>query len=116
MTSLGGGYSEAVEFVRKADRAEALAGKLVIDAIPRELSIQQLSGFAKIDPTLAKANLEVARVGTVRPAVDANGFELPTAQDPGVVPAGAPLAKQPLNRDPGRLFGPKRAADAPILD
>ena len=36
MTSLGGGYAEAVELVRKADRAEALAGKLVIDAIPRE--------------------------------------------------------------------------------
>ena len=36
MASLGGGYAEAVEFVRKADRAEVLGGKLVIDAIPRE--------------------------------------------------------------------------------
>jgi hypothetical protein len=117
MARLGGGYSEAVEFVRKADRAGVLNAELVKDAIPRELSVQQLSGFAKIDPTLAKANVEVTRVGTVRPAVDANGFELPTATaDASVTPAGAPLAKQPLNRDPGRLFGPKRAADAPILD
>jgi hypothetical protein len=117
LANLGGGYAEAIEFVRKADRAEALTGKLVVDAIPREMSIQQLSGFAKIDPTLAKANVEVARVGTVRPAVDANGFELPTAQqDPNITPAGAPLAKPPLNRDPGRLFGPKRTADTPMLD
>jgi hypothetical protein len=117
MANLGGGFAEAIELVRKADRAEALSGKLVIDAIPRELSIQQLSGFAKIDPTLAKANVEVTRVGTVRPAVDANGFELPTGtHDPQVAPAGAPLAKPPLNRDPGRLFGPKRTPDAPTLD
>jgi hypothetical protein len=60
--------------------------------------------------------VEVARVGTVRPAVDANGFELATVADAPVTPAGAPLAKQPLNRDPGRLFGPKRATDAPPLD
>jgi hypothetical protein len=33
-----------------------------------------------------------------------------------VAPAGAPLAKPPLNRDPGRLFGPKRTPDAPTLD
>jgi hypothetical protein len=116
MTSLGGGYAEAIEFVRKADRAEVLGGTLVLDAIPREFGIQQLSGFAKIDPTLAKANVEVARVGTMRPAVDANGFELPTVQDAPVTPAGAVLPKPPLNRDPGRLFGPKRATDAPPLD
>ena len=48
--------------------------------------------------------------------MDAAGFELPTVQDAPVTPAGAPLAKQPLNRDPGRLFGPKRATDAPPLD
>jgi hypothetical protein len=116
VAALGGGYSEAIELIRKADRGELLNGKLVLDAVPREFSIQQLSGFAKIDPTLAKANLEVARVGTVRPAVDAHGFDLPTAQEAGVAPAGAPLAKPPLNRDPGRLFGPRRAPDAPILD
>jgi len=116
MASLGGGYSEAVELIRKADRAEILVGKLYIDAIPRELSIQQLAGFSKVDPTLAKANVEVARVGTLRAAVDANGFELPVAQESQVPPAGAPLARPPLNRDPGRLFGPKRAADTPILD
>lgn len=116
VATLGGGYAEAVELIRKADRAEALSGQLVIDASPRELSIQQLAGFAKVDPTLAKANVEVARVGADRPAVDANGFELPAAPESQVRPAGAPLSRPPLNRDPGRLFGPKRASDAPLLD
>ncbi len=114
---LGGGYAEAIELIRKADRAEALTGPMVLDAVPKELSVQVLSGFAQVDPTLAKADVEVARVGTVQPAVDANGFELPTAQAaPAVAPAGALLPKPPLNRDPGRLFGPKRAPDAPVLD
>jgi hypothetical protein len=116
MAKLGGGYSEAVELVRRVARTEVLTAPIVVDAIPREMSIQQLCGFAKTDTTLAKANMEVAKIGTVRPAVDANGFEVPTAQEPLIAPAGAVLTKPPLNRDPGRLFGPKRAADAPILD
>ncbi|MFM8274237.1 MAG: flagellar basal body P-ring protein FlgI [Gemmata sp.] len=116
VANLGGGYSEAVELVRRAARTEVLTAPLVVDAVPRELSIQQLSGFARIDSTLAKANVEVTKVGAVRPAIDANGFELPTGQDAQVAPAGAVLPRPPLNRDPGRLFGPKRAADAPILD
>ncbi len=119
MAALGGGYSDAIELLRKADRAEVLSGKLVLDAIPREMSVQQLAGFAKIDLTLAKADLEVARVGTVRPAVDANGFELPTTAEAAVAPAAA-APKPPLNRDPGHLFGPlfgpKRPADGPMLD
>ncbi len=116
LANLGGGYSEAIELVRRAARTEVLTAPLVVDAIPREMSLQQLSGFSKIDSTLAKANVEVAKVGTVRPAIDANGFEVPVGQDPLIAPAGAVLPKQPLNRDPGRLFGPKRVTDAPILD
>jgi hypothetical protein len=117
MASLGGGYSEAIELIRKTARADVLAASLVVDAIPREMSIQQLAGYSKTDPTLAKANQEIAKVGAVRPSVDANGFDLPTAQDLQIQPAGAPLTRPPLNRDPGRLFGPKRAAEAPpILD
>ncbi|VTS01977.1 flagellar p-ring protein : Flagellar P-ring protein FlgI OS=uncultured planctomycete GN=HGMM_F16E03C17 PE=4 SV=1: FlgI: HEAT_2 [Gemmata massiliana] len=116
LATLGGGYSEALELVRRASRTEVLSAPLVTDAVPREMSIQQLCGFAKTDPTLSKVNVEVAKVGTVRPTVDANGFEVPTVSDPFVAPAGALLPKQPLNRDPGRLFGPKRASDAPMLD
>ncbi|MDY3554679.1 flagellar basal body P-ring protein FlgI [Gemmata sp. JC717] len=116
LANLGGGYSEAVELVRRSARAEALSAPVVTDAVPREMSIQQLAGFAKVDTTLAKANVEVAKVGTVQPAVDANGFEVPVDQGPLIAPAGAALPKQALNRNPGRLFGPSRASDAPLLD
>jgi hypothetical protein len=115
MAALGGGYAEAIEFVRRAARSELIEGKLVVDAIPREMSLHQLVGFAKIDTTLAKANAEVAKVGTVNPDVAANGFELPATADEPVTPAGAQLVRPPLSRDPGRLFGPKRAADTPAL-
>jgi hypothetical protein len=115
----GGGYGEAIELINKLDRAGVLNGSVVLDATPRQLSIQLLAGFAKVDPTLAKANLEVARVGAVAPALDANGFELPVVADTTALPAAPPVVKLPLNRDPGHLlgplFGPKRG-DAPILD
>jgi flagellar basal body P-ring protein FlgI len=122
LARLGGGYSEAVELLRKADRADALTGALVVDAMPRELNVQRLAGFAAVDATVAKADRELSRLGTVNPAVDANGFDLPAAPAvAGAAPAAAaPQPKPPLNRDPGHLFGPlfgpKRAADAPPLD
>src|SRR5207249_1534267 len=65
MARLGGGYTEAVELLKRADRAQVLTVPLIEDAIPREMSVQQLSGFAKIDPTLVRANVEVARVGVI---------------------------------------------------
>ncbi len=116
MANLGGNYSDAIELVRRAHRAELLHGELVVDAIPRELSIQQLAQYAKTDSTLARANLDVAKVGTVRPAVDAHGFEVPTVAEEPITPVGAPIVRPPLNRDPGRLFGPRRTPDTPILD
>src|SRR5439155_10824561 len=65
---LGGGYAEAVELIRRADRAQVLTAPVLVDAIPAELNIRQLAQFARRDPTLTRANAEVARVGVVRPA------------------------------------------------
>ena len=113
LAKLGGGYTEAVEFLTKADRAQALSAALVTDALPREMTVQQLTGFSKVDPTLGRVNVEVARVGTVKRDLDAGGFDLP-GNDPEAKPDAGP-ARAPLNREPGRIFGPKRPTD-PMAD
>ncbi|MFO0797088.1 MAG: flagellar basal body P-ring protein FlgI [Gemmataceae bacterium] len=105
---LGGGYGEAVELVRRADNAQVMTAALAQDAIPRQLSVQQLANFARLDPTLVKADVEVARVGASSLELEAAGVDLPA--DPGEArPADAP-ARAPLSRDPGRLFGPRQPA------
>ena len=105
---LGGGYSEAVELIRRAERAQVLSSALVIDALPSELSIAQLSQFAAKDPTLTKANLEIAKAGVVRPELDSRGFDLPNPPPDPAAQYTPPPPRPPLNREPGRLFGPKR--------
>lgn len=110
LSRLGGGYTEAVELLKKADRAQVLSVPLVEDAVPREMSIQQLSGFAKIDPTLVKANVEVARIGVKGTDLTLAAYDLPGDHD-AEKPAEAAPTRPPLSREPGRIFGPKRPAE-----
>jgi hypothetical protein len=109
LAKLGGGYTETVELLTKADRGQMLSAAVMTDALPREMTVQQLTGFSKTDPTLGRVNVEVARVGTVKRDLDATGFDLPSG-DPEAKPETTP-ARLPLNRDPGRIFGPKRPAE-----
>ena len=88
---------------------------MLVDAIPAELNIRQLAQFARRDPTLTRANAEVARVGVVRPALDSGGFDLPPAEPDPAAQVAPPPPRQPLNREPGRIFGPKRH-DVPPID
>jgi hypothetical protein len=112
---LGGGYNEAVELIRRADRAQVLSASVMVDAIPSELNVRQLAQFARRDPTLARADAEIAKAGVVRPVLDANGFDLPaTEPDPATV-FTPPPPRPPLNREPGRIFGPRRH-DVPPID
>lgn len=115
MGTLGGGYNEAVELIRRADRAQVLSTVVIQDAIPAELNIRQLHQFAHRDPTLAKANGEVAKVGVVRPDLDATGFNLPATDSDPATSYTPPPPRPPLNREPGRIFGPKRH-DVPAID
>ncbi|HUR55535.1 MAG TPA: flagellar basal body P-ring protein FlgI [Gemmataceae bacterium] len=109
LAKLGGSYTEAVEFLTKADRAQVLSTAVVTDALPREMTVVQLAMFSKVDPTLGKVNVEVARVGTVKRDLDATGFDLPNP-DAEAKTEPAP-ARLPRNQDPGRIFGPKRPAE-----
>lgn len=110
----GGGYAEAVEFVRRADRAQVLSAPVAVDAVPPELNIRQLAQFARKDPTLARANLEIARAGVVRPELDASSFELPSVEPEPAAQVPPPPPRPPLNREPGRLFGPRRHEPPPV--
>ncbi len=103
---LGGGYGEAVELVRRADTAQVLTAAVAVDAIPRQLSVQQLAGFARIDPSLVKADVEVSRVGAVGTDLEATGVDLPAEPAEARAPEAAP--RIPLSRDPGRIFGPRQ--------
>jgi len=105
LSKLGGTYSEAVELVMRAQRAEVLAAAVAYDALPRGIPIQQLAQISRNDPHLARADREVERYqrGEVVPA----GYDLPTEGQSVQQPA-APVEAVPLNREPGRLFGPKR--------
>lgn len=111
---LGGTYSEAVELIRRADRGQVLSAAVVIDAVPAELNIKQLAEFAQNDPTLTRANTEIVRAGLVRPDLDVSGFDLPSST-PEVTPVVAAPPRPPLNREPGRIFGPKKH-DVPAID
>jgi hypothetical protein len=64
-----------------------------------------LAQISRNDPHLARADREVERYqrGEVVPA----GYDLPTEGQSVQQPA-APVEAVPLNREPGRLFGPKR--------
>jgi hypothetical protein len=111
----GGGYSEAVELIRRADRAQVLSAPVVVDAIPGELNIRQLAMFARRDPSLTKANAEVARFGNVRPDLDVSAFDLPPTELEPAAQFTQPPPRAPLNREPGRIFGPRRH-DQPAIE
>jgi hypothetical protein len=53
-------------------------------------------------------------VGVVRPSLDATGFNLPSTE-PEAATRYTPPPRPPLNREPGRIFGPKRH-DVPAID
>ena len=101
---LGGGYSEAVEFVRRADAAKVLPVAVALDAAPRGLPLPHLARIARSDPGLETADLEVARAS--RGDVQQAGYDLPSEGD--VVRQPGPAEDPQLNRNPGRLFAPKK--------
>jgi hypothetical protein len=111
VAKLGGGYAEAVELLKRADAAQRLTAALVVDAIPRQLSVQQLAAFAKNDMDLQRADIEVARVGLKQQNLETAGVDLPDP-DAEVKPEAGP-PRPSLSRQPGRIFGPKPAPEAP---
>lgn len=101
---LGGGYSEAVELVRKTEAAKVLASAVAVDSTPRGIPIPQLARLAKSDSNLERANIEVTRA-TAGNELLSSGYDLPTDAD---TVRAAPVEEPALNRSPGRIFGGKK--------
>ncbi len=110
LADMGATYPEAVEFVRRAQKAEVVTTAVLFDAAPRGMNIQQLAAISRTDPLAEKADLEVTRVGTAD--VVQTTFALP-GEGAAVQGKSAAAAAPDLAREPGRIFGPKRerAAD-----
>lgn len=114
LADMGATYPEAVEFVRRAQKAEVVTTAVLFDAAPRGMNIQQLAAISRTDPLAEKADLEVTRVGTAD--VVQTSFHLP-GEGEAVQAKPAPAPAPDLAREPGRIFGPKRPADpAPAAD
>ena len=108
LAKLGGGHGEAVELLVRADRAQVLSAALAAGALPREMTVQQLASFAaKDDPNLARADVEVTKVGAL-PNADQLDYNLPGSQDAEAKAAEQAAPRAPLSQNPGRIFGPKR--------
>ena len=105
LAELGGGYADAIELVRRADRAKVLGGSVMFDATPPGLPTQELARLSRIDPLLDKVNGEALRVGASSLDASATLQDLPNEAD-SIKPAS--FEKPALNRDPGRLFGPNK--------
>jgi hypothetical protein len=102
---LGGSYVEAIELVRRLEKAEAVAVPIAYDNAPRGLTVQALAQIARNDPSVRRADHEVERIGT--PEIVSASYELPTEAE-AVQVKPAVVVEPALNRDPGRLFGPNR--------
>jgi len=98
---LGGTFAEAVELIRKAEKSDVMVAAVKFDARPRGLTVQNLAQISRNDLTLEKADLEVVRIGS--PEIKQTSYDTPTESEAVQVQPTAPS----LNRDPGRIFGPK---------
>jgi hypothetical protein len=111
LAKLGGGYAESVELLKRADAAQCLTAAVAIDAIPSIFSAQQLATFARNDPALIRANVEVKRVGTRSTDLETAGVDFQNEEN-GEAKPDAP-SRPPLSRQPGRIFGPKPTEPPP---
>jgi hypothetical protein len=107
----GATFAEVVDFVRRAETAEVVTTAVKYNETPRALTITQLATISVSDPEVMKADLEVARVGAAPGVVPAH-YDLPV--DGQAIKAQVRHAEEPaLNREPGRLFGPRKATPLP---
>lgn len=108
LAEMGGGYSEAIELIRRVNAADGFACKVTVDANPAGLSVQQLAQLARRDPTAAEADKVVTAATGQRSAADgevvqAGGYDMAAPGD-SLKKTPAPVVPLRLNRDPGGVL------------
>jgi len=107
LAALGGSYSEAIEFIGRANRADVLVVPLAIDSAPRGFAVTDLVRISSNDPQLEKANATVEKQKdgsqTGAPIVPA---DMPTDGD---AIRAQPASEPALNRNHGSIFRPFEA-------
>jgi hypothetical protein len=58
---LGGMYSDAVEFLRQAERSDCLSSRVAIDALPQATTVYQLAKAGTSDPDLLVTDEEILK-------------------------------------------------------
>ncbi len=107
----GATFAEVVEFVRRAQKAEVVTTAVLFNNAPRSLGVAQLATLSRADPELKKADAEIARGGSASGVVPAS-YDLPSEAD-SVKAQPKAFDAPALNREPGKLFGPRRVAPLP---
>jgi hypothetical protein len=79
---------------------------MALDSAPRGIPLSQLALIARSDPGLETADLEVTRAS--RGDLQQAAYDLPSEADAVQKPSIAPPEDPQLNRNPGRLFAPKK--------
>jgi len=108
----GATFGEVHEFVRRAQKAEVVTTAVLFNNAPRSLGVAQLATISRADPDLKKADLEIARGSGNASGVVPASYDLPSEADSVKAQARA-LDAPALNREPGKLFGPRRVAPLP---
>jgi len=106
LAEMGGGYSEAIEFIRRVNASDGFACKVAVDANPAGLSVQQLAQLARRDPTAAEADKVIAAATGQRTSdpevTQVGGFDMSAPADSLRKPA--PVVPLDRSRDPGSVL------------
>jgi hypothetical protein len=109
LAEMGGGYAEAIDFVRRVHSADGFACSVAIDSMPRGFDIQELARLAGRDPLIVEADKLASKMSPgsgIRgdDLIQAGGYVLPDESETMKVPAPIVPIRPDLNRNPGSVF------------
>ena len=102
---LGGNYSDAVSLLSYADKVGCMTVPMLIDPMPKALTVNQLVTVARSDPSLDRADLEVARIGKAEDDIEPTTTLVNDGEAVQAPPPPPIIKPAPLNQNPGSLIG-----------